>query len=273
MPLRADGTGRAELGPLVGRSDRRRVARSSASLDLELRHRDGTPHALQPRDRAGRRAARRRPSWPRSRTRSRSSRRARPRRWPARSRRRWTARAIASSTIRGRATRSSGSARRCRRRASRPGPKGAVLFPVLAEGELLGALRFPGEGHDYRDQTIAKGVYTLRYGFQPVNGDHLGVSTYRDYALLVPAAKDKALGGPAPEAARGAECRVGRDQPSGRPDAAGGPGGVEGRAGDGPRRGEEHLGGRRPAEPRGQGRVAARCRSPIQLILVGMAMN
>jgi len=72
------------------------------------------------------------------------------------------------------------------------GPQGAVLFPVLAEGELIGALRFPGEGHDYRDQTIPKGVYTLRYGLQPVNGDHLGVSTYRDYALLVPVAKDKA---------------------------------------------------------------------------------
>jgi len=73
------------------------------------------------------------------------------------------------------------------------GPEAAVLFPVLAEGELLGALRFPGEGHDYRDQTIAQGVYTLRYGLQPVNGDHLGVSTYRDYALLVPAGKDQAL--------------------------------------------------------------------------------
>jgi len=73
------------------------------------------------------------------------------------------------------------------------GPQGAVLFPILAEGELLGALRYPGEGHDYRDQTIAAGVYTLRYGLQPVNGDHLGVSTYRDYALLLPAAKDSAL--------------------------------------------------------------------------------
>jgi hypothetical protein len=73
------------------------------------------------------------------------------------------------------------------------GPDGAILFPVLAEGELLGALRFPGEGHDYRDQTIAKGIYTLRYGLQPVNGDHLGVSTFRDYILLVPAAKDKSL--------------------------------------------------------------------------------
>ena len=73
------------------------------------------------------------------------------------------------------------------------GPEGAILFPVLAEGELLGALRFPGEGHDYRDQTIAKGIYTLRYGLQPVNGDHLGVSTYRDYVLLVPASKDKSV--------------------------------------------------------------------------------
>src|SRR5271156_6067181 len=73
------------------------------------------------------------------------------------------------------------------------GPDGAILFPVLVEGELLGALRFSGEGHDYRDQTIAKGVYTLRYGIQPVNGDHLGVSLYRDYMLLLPAAKDKSI--------------------------------------------------------------------------------
>ena len=33
----------------------------------------------------------------------------------------------------------------------------------------------------------------MRYGLQPVNGDHLGVSTYRDYSLLLPAAKDQKL--------------------------------------------------------------------------------
>ena len=77
--------------------------------------------------------------------------------------------------------------------AEKPGAsKGQVLFPFLAEGELIGALRFPGEGRDYRDQSIAKGVYTLRYGLQPVNGDHLGVSPFRDYVLLLPAAKDVA---------------------------------------------------------------------------------
>jgi hypothetical protein len=70
------------------------------------------------------------------------------------------------------------------------GAKGTVLFPVLAEGELLGVVKFAAEGHDYRDQSIPTGVYTIRYGLQPVNGDHLGVSPFRDYALLVPAAKD-----------------------------------------------------------------------------------
>jgi hypothetical protein len=70
------------------------------------------------------------------------------------------------------------------------GPKGAVLYPVLAEGELIGAVKFASEGRDYRDQTVTPGVYTLRYGLQPVNGDHLGVSVNRDYVLLVPAAKD-----------------------------------------------------------------------------------
>lgn len=77
------------------------------------------------------------------------------------------------------------------------GPKGVIQFPFLADGELLGVLEFAKEGHDYRDQAVAKGVYTMRYGLQPVNGDHLGVSTYRDYILLLPASKDKALAAPA----------------------------------------------------------------------------
>jgi len=73
------------------------------------------------------------------------------------------------------------------------GPSGSIQFPFLSEGELLGAWRFTGEGHDNRDQTIPEGVYTVRYGLQPVNGDHLGVSPFRDYALLLPASKDVAV--------------------------------------------------------------------------------
>ena len=76
-------------------------------------------------------------------------------------------------------------------------PKGAILFPFLADGEMVGVLQFATAGHDYRDQPIAKGVYTMRYGLQPVNGDHLGVSTYRDYSLLSPVAKDQSPAIPA----------------------------------------------------------------------------
>jgi hypothetical protein len=78
--------------------------------------------------------------------------------------------------------------------SARPaGAKGVIQFPFLAESELLGVMQLMGEAHDYRDQAIAKGAYTMRYGLQPVNGDHLGVSPYRDYALLLPGAKDKAV--------------------------------------------------------------------------------
>ena len=71
------------------------------------------------------------------------------------------------------------------------GAKGVIQFPFLAESELLGVIHLVTEAHDYRDQTVAAGDYTLRYGLQPVNGDHLGVSPFRDYSLLLPIAKDK----------------------------------------------------------------------------------
>jgi hypothetical protein len=73
------------------------------------------------------------------------------------------------------------------------GAKGVIQFPFLAESELLGVIQLHGEAHDYRDQAIAKGLYTLRYGHQPVNGDHLGVSPFGDYVLLLPGAKDTSL--------------------------------------------------------------------------------
>jgi hypothetical protein len=78
--------------------------------------------------------------------------------------------------------------------ASKPaGAKGVIQFPFFEESALLGVVQLEAELHDYRDQAIAKGVYTVRYGLQPVNGDHLGVSPFRDYVLLLPAAKDKTL--------------------------------------------------------------------------------
>jgi hypothetical protein len=73
------------------------------------------------------------------------------------------------------------------------GTKGVIQFPFLSESELIGLMQLHGAAHDYRDQELSKGLYTLRYGHQPVNGDHLGVSPFGDYVLLLPAAKDKSL--------------------------------------------------------------------------------
>jgi len=68
--------------------------------------------------------------------------------------------------------------------AAPSGPEGAVLHPYLKAGQLIGAIRLASEIGDYRAQPILEGVYTMRYGLQPLDGDHLGVSTYRDYVLL-----------------------------------------------------------------------------------------
>jgi hypothetical protein len=64
-------------------------------------------------------------------------------------------------------------------------------------GTLVGAMRVSGDFKEIRGKAVKPGVYTLRYGLQPQNGDHLGISTFRDFVLLSPAALDtdpKALG-------------------------------------------------------------------------------
>jgi len=67
----------------------------------------------------------------------------------------------------------------------------SVTLPTIPPGTLLGVLRFPAKGSDRRGQNIAAGVYTLRYGNYPVNGNHQGVAPQRDFLVLVPAALDK----------------------------------------------------------------------------------
>ena len=58
-------------------------------------------------------------------------------------------------------------------------------------GTLVGAVRVTGEFKEIRGKVVKPGVYTLRYGLQPQNGDHLGISTFREFLLLSPAAIDK----------------------------------------------------------------------------------
>lgn len=68
---------------------------------------------------------------------------------------------------------------------------GSDLIYPFETGQFLGVIRFPRRSSDFRDQQIDRGVYTLRYGKQPVDGAHVGTSPTRDFALLVPAEEDK----------------------------------------------------------------------------------
>jgi hypothetical protein len=60
----------------------------------------------------------------------------------------------------------------------------------VPEGTLVGAVRLDAATPDIRGHVMKAGVYTLRYGIQPANTDHFGISPFRDFLLLFPAAAD-----------------------------------------------------------------------------------
>ena len=66
------------------------------------------------------------------------------------------------------------------------------LYP-FEPGQLIGALRFRRRGSDFRDQDISRGVYTLRYALQPIDGNHEGTSPTRDFLVLVRASDDQTV--------------------------------------------------------------------------------
>ena len=61
----------------------------------------------------------------------------------------------------------------------------------VAEGSVVGAVRVSGPFKEIRGKAVNPGVYTLRFGLQPQNGDHLGASPFREYLLLSPASADQ----------------------------------------------------------------------------------
>jgi hypothetical protein len=66
-----------------------------------------------------------------------------------------------------------------------------IKYPFQA-GQLIGAIRFP-EGSkptDFRGQALKPGTYTLRYGLQPDDGNHLGTSDIRDFLVGCPPKTD-----------------------------------------------------------------------------------
>ena len=70
-------------------------------------------------------------------------------------------------------------------------PESGVTLPMIPSGTLLGVLHFLRQSADRRGQTIAAGVYTLRYGNFPLTGDHRGAAPQRDFLLLCPADADQ----------------------------------------------------------------------------------
>lgn len=60
----------------------------------------------------------------------------------------------------------------------------------VPEGSLVGAVKLDAAMPDIRGHVMKAGVYTLRYGIQPANEDHFGISPFRDFLLLSPAAVD-----------------------------------------------------------------------------------
>jgi hypothetical protein len=75
-------------------------------------------------------------------------------------------------------------------RKSLPAKAGDLGYAGLEETAVLGAVKFSAVWKDYRQQNIKPGVYTLRLGMQPMDGDHMGTAPYNEFALLTPAAND-----------------------------------------------------------------------------------
>ncbi len=80
-------------------------------------------------------------------------------------------------------------------------PSLAQLYPFQA-GQLLGALRVPKGANftDFRNQQIKAGVYTLRFGLQPADGNHVGTSETSDFLLALPGTTDTSIDPIKPEA-------------------------------------------------------------------------
>jgi hypothetical protein len=68
-------------------------------------------------------------------------------------------------------------------------------YPGLPDMTLIGAARVVGQMTDNRHNTFPKGVYTIRHGIQPQDGNHAGSTEFIDFALFLNATTDKTVDG------------------------------------------------------------------------------
>ena len=66
---------------------------------------------------------------------------------------------------------------------------------VFVQPALMGVVEVIEEGQDYREDELFKNVFTLRYGLRPNDGNHLGSSDYRHFAVLIPSSQDQKVDG------------------------------------------------------------------------------
>ena len=66
----------------------------------------------------------------------------------------------------------------------------ATALDALKQTTVLGAAAFASPRRDYREDEIAKGVYTVRFALQQQDGNHLGTAEFTYFAVLVPAKLD-----------------------------------------------------------------------------------
>jgi hypothetical protein len=66
----------------------------------------------------------------------------------------------------------------------------ASALDALKQTTVLGAASFASARKDYREDEIAKGVYTVRFAQQQQDGNHLGTAEFTYFAVLVPAKLD-----------------------------------------------------------------------------------
>src|SRR5262245_14157000 len=69
--------------------------------------------------------------------------------------------------------------------------KNGLTYREIPQTSLVGVVQFSQAWVDFRKQKIPPGTYTLRLGFQPMDGDHQGTAPYGEFCLLVPVAKDE----------------------------------------------------------------------------------
>ena len=68
-----------------------------------------------------------------------------------------------------------------------------IRYDKIPEGAFIALVHFTEEGHDFREQGIPAGWYTLRYALHPEDGNHMGVAPSRDFAVMTPADQDTEL--------------------------------------------------------------------------------